>query len=661
MTDFKKIIEKNYAFVDKTRFLEVYENSKTRVSMFLRPRRFGKTMFTELLRYYYDIALKEETDRLFKGKYIASHPTPRKNSYYVLQFDLSGVDTHSSDSLTRTFIKRVLIGIADFFARYPKSVRGFLPNDVSESRDELRPSAITAMISAYYGNISEFTAPSVIMSDFLFRIKFLIPSRKLMVIVDEYDNFSNGIDMLSRAFGDFQLAAEARRMLAGFFNTLRAGNQDHLIDRIYVTGVVPINMDNTVSGFVSEQLSSDPRFNELAGFTDYEVMELLKETVDFEKCPFTPEVLREEMKKRYDGYRFAKYAEKNVYNAAMCLNFIDEFISNDYRKIPPFQMFADDGRDYRGLCEFLMLMDEQARNKLIEDLNNRNPVRSNVGMAVKLKSEHETFGYLEGGAILYYLGFLTIMGEEEKQSHPFCDPQGEYLTIANEYFRNLFARFQLARSPKVLCEIEKLSNLGMMAVSNDISVLSDMLYRAADSFTQTEVSRGGENELALAIYTAISMAAGSSFELTKEYAIKHGGKFVFEDGLTGEEYADVPDNESETSPENSEPASEFEEFVRSFTMPRRDDINTRRGRADLVAINTNTKGPSYIFEFKYKRNTRSLETTKLKVMKTLYERAVKQLNFYVTDDNLRKVPSLHRYVIMFVYGKFLIKEVKEVV
>ena len=657
MTVFKNIIENNCAFVDKTRFLEVYENSKTRVSMFLRPRRFGKTMFTELLRYYYDIALKEETDLLFKGKYIASHPTPRKNSYYVLQFDLSGADTHSSDSLTRTFIKRVLIGIADFFARYPKSVRGFLPNDVSESRDELRPSAITAMISAYYGNISEFTAPSVIMSDFLFRIKFLIPSRKLMVIVDEYDNFSNGIDMLSRAFGDFQLAAEARRMLAGFFNTLRAGNQDHLIDRIFVTGVVPINMDNTVSGFVSEQISFYPRFNELAGFTDYEVMELLKQTVDFAKCPFSPEVLRGEIKRRYNGYRCADNAKKTVCNAAMCLNFIDELISNDYRKIPAFKMCADGGIDYRRLCEFFMLMDEQDRNLLITDLNDRNPVVSNIGMAVKLKSEHETFSYHEGATVLYHLGFLTIMSEEEKKNTPSCSPRVEYLTIANEYFRNLFARFQLARSPKVLCEIENLSNLGKMAVSNDISVLSDMLYRAADSFTKTDVSREGENELALAIYTAISMAAGSSFDLTKEYAIKHGGKFVFANGLTEEEYANVPDDESETSPENSEPASEFEEFVKSFTMPRRDDINTRRGRADLVAINTNPQGPSYIFEFKYKRNSNASEIVKDKVREALYNRAVKQLNFYVADDYLKTVPDLHKYVIMYTYGEFFIEEI----
>ncbi len=664
-TDFAAIIDENYAFVDKTRFLEVYENSGTTVSMFLRPRRFGKTMFAELLRYYYDIALKEEADRLFKGKYIASHPTPRKNSYYVLQFDLSGVDTHSSDSLTRSFIKRVLIGIADFFIRYPKSVRGFLPNDVSESRDELRPSAITA----YYENISRFPEPSLIMLDFFLRISGFVPSDKLMVIVDEYDNFSNGIDMPGRAFGDFQLAAEVRQMLAGFFNTLRSGNQDHLIDRIFVTGVVPINMDNTVSGFVSEQISFYNRFNELAGFTDDEVTELLKQTVDFAKCPFSPEVLRGEIKRRYNGYRCADNAKKTVCNAAMCLNFIAELISNDYRKIPAFKMCADGGIDYRRLCEFFMLMNEQDRNLLITDLNDRNPVVSNIGMAVKLKSEHETFSYHEGAAVLYHLGFLTIMSEEEKKNTPSCSPRVEYLTIANEYFRNLFARFQLARSPKVLCEIEKLSNLGKMAVSNDISVLSDMLYRAAGGFTQTDVAREGENELALTVYTAISAAGGGSFNLTKEYAIKRDGKFVFADGLTEDEYEDVlddefdaidegsPDPAPEKSPEDAEAAREFEEFVKSSMMPGDNDINSHKGRADLVAINTYPEDPSYIFEFKYKRNSNASEIAKDKVREALYNRAVKQLNFYVADDYLKTVPDLRKYVIMYTYGEFFIEEI----
>jgi hypothetical protein len=165
------------------------------------------------------------------------------------------------------------------------------------------------------------------------------------------------------------------------------------------------------------------------------------------------------------------------------------------------------------------------------------------------------------------------------------------------------------------------------------------------------------------------VAAGGSFDLTKEYAIKHNGQFVFEDGLTEEEYEDVPDDESDTknkgsgdpvpekSPEDAEAAREFEEFVKSSMMPGDNDINSHKGRADLIAINTNPKGPSYIFEFKYKRNTRTSEMTKDKVREALYNRAVKQLNFYVADDYLKTVPDLRKYVIMYTYGEFFIEEI----
>ena len=316
-----------------------------------------------------------------------------------------------------------------------------------------------------------------------------------------------------------------------------------------------------------------------------------------------------------------------------------------------------------------MLLNEQDRRELIEDLNNRSPVASNIGMAVKLTAEHETLSYSEGATVLYHLGFLTIMSEEEKKNTPGCSLNVEYLTIPNEYFRDLFARFQLTRSPAVLRSIETIKDLGGMAVSNDISILREMLYRLSGGFTQTDVSREGENQIALTVYAAISVAAGGSFDLTKEYAVKHDGRFVFADGLSEEEYLDVPDDEPDTvnegsgvpdpekSPGDSEEAGEFEEFVNSFTMPGDDDLDTHRGRADLVAINTNPKGPSYIFEFKYKRNTKARDATKMRVARTLYERAVKQLDFYVTDDRLSGVPDLHRYVIMYVYGRFIIREV----
>ena len=659
MTNFKMIIENNYAFVDKTRFLKVYEESGTTVSMFLRPRRFGKTMFTELLMYYYDISLKEEADRLFKGKYIASHPTPLKSSYYVLKFDFSGIKTDNHE-LLESFSRRVIKGVSNFAKRYPDLV----PPEIMQKAAQNPDQTITQIVFDFYDNRSRFSSPESVITHFLGALG-IVMSDKLMVIVDEYDNFTN--DILSRDPGKFREVARKGGELSAFFQTLRAENQDHLIGKIYVTGVLPITMDTSISGFVSENLTSDPQFNEMAGFTDDEVLDLLKQTVDFEKCPFSPEVLRAEMKKRYDGYRFADNAENTVYNATMCLNFIRD-LQKKYQAIPKFKIFADANIDYDKLRGYFMLMNEQDRKALIEDLDGKNPVSSNIGMAVKLTAEHETLSYSEGATVLYHLGFLTMMSEEEKKRTPNCSLNVEYLTIPNEYFRDLFSRFLLAGSPAALRAIETIKDLGMMAVSNDISLLSDMLYRIAGGFTQTDVSREGENQIALTVYTAISVAAGSGFDLTKEYAIKRDGKFVFADGLEEHEYLEV--NEADFKNDNEKEAGDKEKagssaspitepvFVSRFSRPQKPKApNTLRGRADLVAINTNPQGPSYIFEFKYKRNTRTSEMTKDKVREALYNRAVKQLNFYVADDYLKTVPDLRKYVIMYTYGEFFIEEI----
>ena len=661
LTKFASIIDGNYAFVDKTRFIEVYEKSKKTVSMFLRPRRFGKTMFTELLRYYYDIALKEEADRLFKGRYIASHPTPLKNSYYVLKFDFSGIDSSgAANDIMDDFRKKVINGIADFLLRYPV----FLLPEIKEKVSDSNLNDLHNAIIGYYSDKNAFPSVSLLTDYFIYSLKPLA-STKLMVIIDEYDNFTN--DVLSRDRDMFKDMARKGGQISAFYQVLRACDQDYLIDKIYVTGVLPITMDTAISGFVSKNLTSMPAFNEMAGFTDDEVMDLLKQTVDFEKCPFAPEELRAEMKKRYDGYRFADNAENSVYNAAMCLNFIGD-LQNNYQAIPKFKIFADANIDYDKLRGYFMLMNEQDRSQLIQDLNDRKPVASNIGMAVKLTAENETLSYSEGATVLYHLGFLTMMSEEEKKNTPGCSLNVEYLTIPNEYFRDLFARFQITRSPAALRAIETIKDLGMMAVSNDISLLSDMLYRIAGGFTQTDVSREGENQIALTVYTAISVAASGSFSLTKEYAIKRDGKFVFADGLEEREYMEVNEADFEEDREKEDgdkakagsSASPKKEpvFVSRFSRPQKSRApDTLRGRADLVAINTSPRGPSYIFEFKYKRNTRTSEMTKDKVRETLYNRAVKQLNFYVADDYLKTVPDLRKYVIMYTYGEFFIEEI----
>ena len=183
-TVFKTIIERDYVFIDKTRFLEIYEESGTTVSLFLRPRRLGKTMFTELLRYYYDKALESESDRLFQGCYIATHPTPLKSSFYVLRFDFSGIDTSgNNEEILDGFTDNIVSGIDEFFSRYPELILSNIRRSVPDGTPKLLKEAVLD----YYNNRVVFSSPSKLIRDFLRGLP--LEDSKLLVIIDEYDNF----------------------------------------------------------------------------------------------------------------------------------------------------------------------------------------------------------------------------------------------------------------------------------------------------------------------------------------------------------------------------------------------------------------------------------------------------------------------------------------
>ena len=663
-TDFASLIDEDYVFIDKTRFLQVYEESKTKVSLFLRPRRFGKTMFTELLRYYYDKALESESDRLFKGHYIASHPTPLKSSFYVLQFDFSGIDTSgSNEEILDGFTDNIVSGIDEFFSRYPELILSNIRRSVPDGTPKLLKEAVLD----YYNNRVVFSSPSKLIRDFLRGLP--LEDSKLLVIIDEYDNFAN--DVLSRdpkAFGDLARKGGA---VSAFYQVLRSWNQKGIIDRIFVTGVLPVTMDTGISGFVSQNLSTDQRFNELAGFTDDEVMELLRQTVDFEKCRYSLEELRDVMKRRYNGYRFAEEAKNSVYNATLCLNFIEDLKQRDYKRIPDVKIFSNASVDYTKLSGFLKLINEKDRRDLLSALNNHVPVKAEVDIPVKLTSDHDTLSYVEGVSLLFNMGFLTIMSQEELEATPDGSYlKGPCLRIPNDYFETLFSGIQLEDSSDVLRSFEKFKNISRMAEFNDISALTAMLEEIAGAFIQTDNSKEGETQIGLAVYTALNLVTNGRFLLRREYPVKIDGKFVFEDGLDEDEYedpvSDAPENEStpgtaqdqdlsEEELEDARAARILEEMFGGSAGTKTALLDTTRGRADLLATNTG-KGPSYIFEFKYRRNGRVRETTRLKVVRTLYERAVKQLNFYVRDDKIRAIPDLHKYVIMYAYGRFYIRE-----
>ncbi len=118
ISNFARLIEDGYFYVDKTRYIEQLENEPAPYIFFLRPRRFGKTLFVSMLRYYYGLEHQEQFDSLFGKYYIGAHPTSRAHSYHVLKFDFSRIGTSTPETTQSGFQQNVLIGVKDFEKRY---------------------------------------------------------------------------------------------------------------------------------------------------------------------------------------------------------------------------------------------------------------------------------------------------------------------------------------------------------------------------------------------------------------------------------------------------------------------------------------------------------------------------------------------------------------
>ena len=258
--------------------------------------------------------------------------------------------------------------------------------------------------------------------------------------------------------------------------------------------------------------------------------------------------------------------------------------------------------------------------------------------AVKITSKHDVLNRHQGAALLYHLGFFTLASLDQIREED-GDPAGDYLKVPNEYFRLLFSRycFQTRKIPWSV--FEGSYDFRSLAVRNDFTVLKKFLREIARAFVNTDNTSQCEAQIGLAVYTALALNTGTAFRLIREYAVKHDGKYVM---------TDTPDYDDDGQDED-------DDFLSVSTRTGR---TGRAGRTDLVAFNVTGKGPSYIFEFRYVRDTSSKDKTKEKVRADLLEQARKHLEFYVTDDNLRVIPDLHRYVLMYTYGEFFLREVR---
>ena len=373
--------KQGYAFADKSAVIEELEGKDmTNYPVLLRPRRFGKSTFVQMLKCFYDISYKDRYDEIFSETNIYKKKLTSHNTYHVIDFDFSGVSGVKEDTLIRSFIIAVNSGINDFMVRYPDFV--FNPTDAEK---ETPSSFIKSFIDAYKR----------------------YPSKKsLYLMVDEYDNFANSI--LSQDLELFKAITGTGGFLKDFYAAIKDGAKS-VVSKTFITGVSSVSLDSLTSGFnISLNVTSDKCFNEYAGFTENELKKLIPQLVDIEKLGISSDEIIARMKPVYDRYCFSQEAEHTVFNSSMCLYYL-RTVQNKQQFLPP-EDYLDPASDHDGskLQQLFEIAEPGLADTIINTYLSGNSffikdLAENINLNKKTKYDR-----IQLLSMLYYLGYLTI-------------------------------------------------------------------------------------------------------------------------------------------------------------------------------------------------------------------------------------------------------------
>ena len=397
ISNYDELIEENYYYVDKTKYIEKLENLAEKRIMFLRPRKFGKTLFTSMIENYYDIKKEDRFEELFKETYIGKNPTEMKNSYYILRFNFSGIDTENKETTIKGFRKEVASSVKLFVDYYGLD---FYINNDDEAEDILNN-----LFKEFYTQKR---------------------NEKIYVIIDEYDHFAN--ELLGFKTEEFKNIVSKNGKVRKWYEALKRGTE-MVVGRIFITGVAPITLDSMTSGFnIVTDLTRDPRFNEMMGFTEEEVIKIMEDQeIDKEK----QEELLPIMKENYDGYRFSSLElenNNNLYNSNMCLYFLNSYMS--FGKVPKQLVDVNIASDYSKIANMLRLCKSEERLAII----NKTMTDEGIISEITQKFNPEIgFGKVEMLSMLYYLGYLTI-GDVISNIPKLVIPNKAIKEIYGEYF-----------------------------------------------------------------------------------------------------------------------------------------------------------------------------------------------------------------------------------
>ncbi|MBV7332839.1 AAA family ATPase [Chloroflexi bacterium TSY] len=390
-----ELITEEYLYLDRTHHIRFVEEWGKEL-LFMRPRRFGKSLWLSTLMNYYDVAKEDYFDRLFGHLAIGQEPTPSHNQYLVMRWDFSRVQSHGSiEQIERALHNQLNVQIQNFQRTYA----GYLEYAVDVYPDD--------SLSSFYSLLS------VIQTS----------GHKLYLFIDEYDNFANEVMMGTHGANQQRYIelVQGEGMFKTLFKNIKSAGSSDGLDRVFMTGVSPIVMNDVTSGAnIFEDITWNAKLNDLCDFSETEVRHLVDQVIDH--CDLSharAEEALEQMRNFYNGSRFVTrvpgkelHDVPKVYNPTLTFYFLKELQASC---LYPKEML-DGNLEPDGNKLFYVSSHPEGKQLLLDAVEGQTTVslselRRRFGVKEMLKPDKQAERL---AILLYYLGVLTVGGKTDK-------------------------------------------------------------------------------------------------------------------------------------------------------------------------------------------------------------------------------------------------------
>jgi hypothetical protein len=414
LANYELLVQQNCYYVDKTIFLPTVEEAGNYL-FFIRPRRFGKSLFLSVMEAYYDVFYKDRFEEFFKGTWIYDHPTDERGKYLVLSLNFSVVEPDPGKTET-SFHNHIQDAAVDFIHRYT--------DHLSVNRD----------LDYFTEKIKTSRSAVDILTTLLLLCKGA--GQKLYVIIDEYDNFANTI--LSTVGEEAYLKlTHGPGFFRSFFNALKKGTSGTgaPISRSFITGVSPVTMDDVTSGYnIGKNITLEPTLNRMLGFTQDDVVEMMEYYRSKGNISHPTDYLVDIMTQWYGNYLFSKKDNVKMFNSDMVLYFFDNYMPG--KELPDELIDWNVRIDYGKLRHLIMVDKVGGKGKTpngnfqrLKEIIETGETSAKIVRGFPLEKLVDENNFI---SLLFYFGLLSVKSAELDELT---------LTIPNETIRRLYYEY----------------------------------------------------------------------------------------------------------------------------------------------------------------------------------------------------------------------------